>query len=49
MAAEAGLGRDSLYKSLSEEGNPALGTVLKATQALGIRLRATPLSGDTSP
>ena len=28
------MGRDSLYKSLSEEGNPALGTVLKATQAL---------------
>ena len=49
VAAEAGLGRESLYKSLSEEGNPAFGTVLKATQALGIRLRATPLSRDTSP
>ena len=47
VSAEAGLGRESLYKSLSEEGNLAFGTVLKVTQALGIRLRATSLSGDT--
>ena len=49
VAAEAGLGRESLYKSLSVEGNPAFSTVLKVTHALGIRLRATSLSGDASP
>ena len=49
VAADAGLGRESLYKSLSVEGNPAFGTVLKVTRALGIRLRATSLAGDPSP
>ena len=49
VAAETGLGRESLYKSLSADGNPAFGTVLKVTHALGIRLRAAPLSGDTAP
>lgn len=49
VAADAGLGRESLYKSLSVEGNPAFDTVLKVTRALGIRLRATPLAGDPSP
>ena len=49
VAAEAGLGRQSLYKSLSEEGNPAFSTLLKVTHALGIRLRAASLSRDLSP
>ncbi len=49
VAADAGLGRESLYKSLSVEGNPAFDTVLKVTRVLGIRLRATPLAGDPSP
>jgi len=48
VAADAGLGRESLYKSLSVEGNPAFDTVLKVTRALGIRLRATSLSRDPS-
>lgn len=41
VAHEAGLGRESLYKSLSISGNPEFSTVLKVTQALGLRLRAT--------
>ena len=41
VAHEAGLGRESLYKSLSTGGNPEFSTVLKVTQALGLRLRAT--------
>lgn len=49
VAEDAELGRESLYKSLSADGNPAVGTVLKVTHALGIRLRATPLSRDTAP
>ena len=49
VAADAGLGRESLYKSLSVEGNPAFDTVLKVTRALGIRLRATSLAADPSP
>lgn len=39
IAAETGLGRESLYKSLSQEGNPRLATVLSVLRALGFRLR----------
>jgi len=41
IAREAGLGRESLYKALSPEGNPELATVLKVVRALGLRLHAT--------
>ena len=40
IANETGLGRESLYKSLSAGGNPEFTTILKVTQALGFRLRA---------
>jgi probable addiction module antidote protein len=43
IARETGLGRESLYKSLSLEGNPEFATVLRVIQSLGIRLRATPI------
>ncbi len=39
VAAEAGLGRESLYKALSPKGNPEFATVLKVIRALGLRLR----------
>jgi len=39
IARQCGLGRESLYKSLSKQGNPELATVLKVLKALGIRLR----------
>lgn len=42
IAREAGLGRESLYKALSPEGNPEFGTVQKVLRSLGLRLRATP-------
>jgi probable addiction module antidote protein len=42
LAKDTGLGRESLYKALSGEGNPSFGTILKVTHALGIRLSATP-------
>lgn len=38
VAREAGLGRESLYKALSPEGNPRFDTVMKVARALGIRL-----------
>ncbi len=44
IARETGLGRESLYKALSSEGNPEFATVLKVIQALGLRLRATPVA-----
>lgn len=38
VAADAGLGRESLYKALSPTGNPEFVTVLKVLNALGLRL-----------
>jgi probable addiction module antidote protein len=40
IARETGLGRESLYKALSAEGNPEFATVLKVVRALGLRLHA---------
>jgi probable addiction module antidote protein len=39
IAKAAGLGRESLYKALSRDGNPELSTVLKVMQALGLKLK----------
>lgn len=40
VAKEAGLSRESLYRALSENGNPSFATVLKVARALGVRLHA---------
>ena len=42
IAHDTGLGRESLYKALSGQGNPSFVTILKVTRALGIRLHAAP-------
>jgi len=39
LAKDTGLGRESLYKALSGEGNPSFGTILKVMHALGIKLQ----------
>ncbi len=43
LAKETGLSRESLYRALSADGNPELGTVLKVLRALGLRLEAHPI------
>jgi probable addiction module antidote protein len=40
IAEGSGLGRESLYKSLSADGNPEFATVLKVLASLGLRLHA---------
>jgi probable addiction module antidote protein len=40
IAREAGLSREQLYRSLSNEGNPTLKTTLAVMKALGISLSA---------
>jgi probable addiction module antidote protein len=42
LARQTGLSRESLYRALSPEGNPELGTVLRVLRALGIQLDARP-------
>lgn len=44
IAQETGLGRESLYKALSSEGNPEFATVLKVLRALGLRLQIVPMA-----
>ena len=46
LAKDAGLGRESLYKALSPDGNPEFTTVLKVVRALGLRLHATPAAAE---
>ena len=43
VSRQTGLGRESLYKALSGDGNPSFATILKVTRALGIGLHAQPL------
>ncbi len=38
LARDTGLGRESLYKALSGEGNPSFATILKVMGALGVKL-----------
>jgi probable addiction module antidote protein len=40
VARSTGLGRESLYKALSSDGNPELATVMRVMEALGLRLHA---------
>ena len=42
IARDAGLGRESLYKSLSADGNPEFATIMKVVSALGLQLHASP-------
>lgn len=39
VAEETGLGRESLYKSLSSNGNPRLSTLIKVLDVFDLRLQ----------
>ena len=38
IAREAGVSRESLYRALSEKGNPEFGTILRVVKALGLEM-----------
>lgn len=38
LSEQTGLSRESLYRALSEDGNPAFGTVIKVLHAVGVHL-----------
>ena len=44
LARETGLGRESLYKALSGEGNPSFATINKVMHALGLKLVPAPIA-----
>ena len=43
LARSTGLSRETLYKTLSEEGNPTLSTLSKVLDAYGVRISLKPL------
>ena len=43
LARDTGLNRGNLYEALSKDGNPTLATLLKVTNALGLRLSLEPV------
>ena len=42
VAAEAGISRESLYRALSQKGNPTLKTLLAVLKTVGMRLSVEP-------
>ena len=42
VAKEAGVSRESLYKSLSVSGNPSFQTISKVSRALGLQMSFAP-------
>ena len=46
VARDAGVSRESLYKSLSASGNPSFHTVSKVSRALGLQMSFAPANAD---
>jgi probable addiction module antidote protein len=44
IAAKTGLSRESLYRALSNKGNPKLTTLVEVLAALGLRLSVVPMA-----
>ncbi len=42
FAEEAGLNRESLYKTLTEDGNPTLESLIKMLEVLGLEITVRP-------
>ena len=43
VAAQAGISRESLYRSLSPKGNPTLKTLIAVLNTMGLRFSVTPI------
>lgn len=42
IARDAGLSRESLYRSLSQDGNPEFATIMRVIKAIGFDITVTP-------
>jgi probable addiction module antidote protein len=49
IAKSAGLNRESLYKTLGENGNPEFATVMRIVRAMGLTLSARRAAATRSP
>lgn len=48
IAKSAGVGRESLYKSLSSSGNPSFQTIVKIITSLGLKMEFVPAAVSVS-
>lgn len=48
LAKDCGLGRESLYKALSGEGNPSFATILKVLKSLNLELHVSKVGAGRS-
>lgn len=48
IAEETGRSRESLYRALSENGNPQLGTLMAVLKAVGLQLSVKPLEASSA-
>lgn len=48
LAREVGVGRESLYKSLSRSGNPRFSTVAKVLDTMGLEFQVAPKAAATA-
>lgn len=49
IAEETGLSRESLYRALSEEGNPEFDTIARVLKALGLNLQVEAADQSETP
>ncbi|KVN83510.1 addiction module antidote protein [Burkholderia ubonensis] len=49
LARESGIKRESLYRALSDTGNPEFGTIVKVVRALGLQITVTPPAPAPAP
>lgn len=49
IARQTGLAREALYRSLSEKGNPELGTVIEVLKSLNMKVRVEPIERQAVP
>ena len=49
LAARTGLSRETLYRTLSEKGNPRLDTLMAILAAFGLRMAVAPSPRSSSP
>ena len=48
LARSTGLSRETLYKTLSSDGNPTLSTLSKVLENYGVRISLTPIADKTA-
>ena len=49
IAKTSGLNRESLYKALSEHGNPEFATIMRVLRSMGLTLTAKPIVRSRAP